>query len=68
VRPLPGAPIATPLEWSEVDDRKLSARTYTLRDIEPRLAKINGDPWHGIARQAKSLAGARRRLADLDAN
>jgi bifunctional non-homologous end joining protein LigD len=68
VRPLPGAPIATPLDWSEVDDRKLTARTYTLREIEPRLAKINGDPWHGISRQVRSLAGARRRLADLAAN
>jgi bifunctional non-homologous end joining protein LigD len=67
VRPLPGAPIATPLDWSEVDDRQLTARTYTLRDIEPRLAKINGDPWQGIGRQARSLAGARRRLAKLGA-
>lgn len=67
VRPLPGAPIATPLDWSEVDDRRLTARTYTLREIEPRLAKIDGDPWDGIGRQARSIAGARQRLARLGA-
>jgi bifunctional non-homologous end joining protein LigD len=67
VRPLPGAPIATPLDWSEVDDHKVTARAYTLREIESRLAKIDGDPWDGIGRQARSLAGARRRLARFGA-
>jgi bifunctional non-homologous end joining protein LigD len=62
VRPLPSAPVATPLDWSELDDTKLTARTYTLRDIAARLAKIGDDPWHGITRQARSLRSARRQL------
>ncbi|HEY1486689.1 MAG TPA: non-homologous end-joining DNA ligase [Micromonosporaceae bacterium] len=64
VRPLPDAPVATPLDWSEVDDRHLSARQFTVRDIPDRLA--HGDPWHGIGRRAGGLSRARTRLASLD--
>jgi bifunctional non-homologous end joining protein LigD len=60
IRPLPGAPVATPLDWSEVDDRRLTAQRYTIADIPKRLA--DGDPWHGFGRAARSLTRARARL------
>jgi bifunctional non-homologous end joining protein LigD len=64
VRPLPGAPVATPLDWSEVGDAKLTARSFTMPDIERRL-ESSGDPWKGIARRARSLLAARRELATV---
>jgi len=54
VRPKPGAPVATPLEWSELDDPTLTAHHYTLRTILQRL-KSHPDPWRGLASAAASL-------------
>lgn len=59
VRPLPGAPVATPMRWSELDDTR-SARRWTIRDLESRLAE--GDPWHDMPRRAHSLTKVRQRL------
>lgn len=59
VRPLRGAPVATPMRWSELDDTR-SARRWTIRDMESRLAE--GDPWHDMPRRAHSLAKVRQRL------
>lgn len=49
VRALPGAPVATPLEWSELEDPKLSAQGWTLRTVEARL-EARGDPWAALGR------------------
>jgi bifunctional non-homologous end joining protein LigD len=54
VRALPGAPVATPLEWGELSDPDLSARAWTLRTVGDRLAE-RGDPWAGIADHAVAL-------------
>jgi bifunctional non-homologous end joining protein LigD len=64
VRPKAGAPVATPLDWSELGDRKLHAGRYTLRNVLKRLSRI-GDPWQDIARQARSLQRPRRLLQEL---
>jgi bifunctional non-homologous end joining protein LigD len=56
VRALPGAPVATPLAWEELDEPSLGARGWTLRTIPERLAE-RGDPWAGIARHARALSG-----------
>ena len=64
VRARPGAPVATPLSWDEVADRRIGPRTFTLRTLSRRLEDV-GDPWRGIARRARSLkapAQALRRL------
>lgn len=66
VRPFPGAPVATPLTWAEVDDDRLSAQRWGLRDIEQRLADT-GDPWHGMRRRARTLRRARKHLSTLTA-
>ena len=47
VRARPGAPVATPLRWEELDDPKLRADAYTLTTLPARLER-EGDPWEGI--------------------
>jgi bifunctional non-homologous end joining protein LigD len=54
VRALPGAPVATPLRWEELEDPELHPRRWTLRTIPERLER-GGDPWAGIARHARAL-------------
>ncbi len=54
VRALPGAPVATPLAWDELDDPELHPRRWTLRTIPERLAAA-ADPWAGMTRAARSL-------------
>jgi bifunctional non-homologous end joining protein LigD len=54
VRALPGAPVATPLEWGELDDPELHPRRWTLRDVGARVAD-RGNPWSDIRLEARSL-------------
>jgi bifunctional non-homologous end joining protein LigD len=59
VRALPTAPVATPLRWEELNDRRLGPQRWTVRTIQDRLAD-GGDPWEGIARTAIRLPAASR--------
>jgi len=52
VRPLEGAPIATPLFWEELKDPSLKSTSFTIRNIHKRLKK---NPWAGIERFAKTI-------------
>lgn len=61
VRPLPGAPVSVPLDWSELDD--FDPRRHTLRTIADRLAR--SDPWADLSQAATTLDHARTRLAGL---
>ncbi len=61
VRARPGAPVATPLAWEELEDPALRSDTYTLRTLPDRLARV-GDPWRDMRRHARGLSAARRRL------
>jgi bifunctional non-homologous end joining protein LigD len=54
VRALPGAPVATPLAWEELDDPALHPRRWTLATVRERLAG-GGDPWARIAAAARAL-------------
>jgi bifunctional non-homologous end joining protein LigD len=54
VRALPGAPVAVPLSWEELEDPELRAQRWTLRTVQERLGDV-GDPWEGIGRHARSL-------------
>lgn len=47
VRPLPGAPVATPLDWPELDNPDLNARSYTIENVFRRLGQKD-DPWQDI--------------------
>jgi bifunctional non-homologous end joining protein LigD len=54
VRPRDGAPVAAPLQWSELDSRRLEPDLYNIRNVFDRLDKI-GDPWKDLKRHAKAL-------------
>lgn len=58
VRPLPGAPVSVPLDWSELDE--FDPRRHTLRTIAERLAQP--DPWAGLGQAAAPLDQASARL------
>jgi len=61
VRALPGAPVATPLTWTELDDADMTSQYFTLGKVPGRLA-AEGDPWADMHRYRRSLAAARVRL------
>ena len=64
LRARPGAPVAMPIEWSEVEDRRLSPQRYKLKDAL-RTVERGEDPWKGWRRRARSLTEPSRRLARL---
>lgn len=66
VRALPGAPVATPLEWDELDVPGMRSDGWTLRDVAKRVSE-RGDPWAGMYRHACALAPLKNRLAKLGA-
>ncbi|HKK80434.1 MAG TPA: non-homologous end-joining DNA ligase [Phaeodactylibacter sp.] len=57
VRALPGAPVATPLDWEEVSRLKNGAQTYNIGSVLRRLGQ-KGDPWKGIAKKRQALPEA----------
>jgi bifunctional non-homologous end joining protein LigD len=54
LRALPGAPVATPLDWDELSDSKLNAQSYTMENIFKRLSRRE-DPWKDFVRHRASL-------------
>ena len=64
VRARRAAPVATPLQWAEVEDAELNPRRFTMRTMGERLATTQ-DPWAGMSRHRRGLAAARRRLKSL---
>ena len=71
LRPLPGAPVSTPMTWDELAG-VTDPRDYNLFTVPDRVA--DGDPWAGIDDTAHSLepllqalGGAARRRAQLPA-
>ena len=62
VRPRPEAPVATPIDWSELG--RVEPRTYTMANLRRRLAR-KPDPWAGMAAQAVAFDPVRARLDEL---
>jgi bifunctional non-homologous end joining protein LigD len=54
VRARRGAPVAMPIRWEELDDRRLKPDRYTVRNAIARLDS-DGDAWKGIGRDARKL-------------
>lgn len=61
VRPRPGAPIATPLEWDELSDRDIGPRRFHIGNIFRRLSQRDC-PWSNIARHGQSVQRALARM------
>ena len=55
VRARPGAPVATPLTWPEVQDPALDPGQFTISTVRGRL-ESTADPWDGFARKRHSLS------------
>jgi bifunctional non-homologous end joining protein LigD len=60
VRARPGAPVATPLAWEELEDEALGPQSYTIDNLAERL-EARGDPWREIDARAASLEAAAER-------
>ena len=60
-RPRPGAPVALPLRWEELSDRRLRPDGATI-DTAPTRVDEEGDPWKGIGRHARSLTRVHEQL------
>jgi bifunctional non-homologous end joining protein LigD len=65
VRARPGAPVATPLSWPEVEDDGLEPGQFTIATVRARLART-ADPWAGFTDVGQGLSEAGQRLARLD--
>jgi bifunctional non-homologous end joining protein LigD len=66
VRPRPGAPVATPLHWEELEESSTVADRWTIEAVPGRLER-DGDPWREIFKHAQTLTPARKRLGQLAA-
>jgi bifunctional non-homologous end joining protein LigD len=64
VRPHPGAPVSTPLAWSEVS-AKLDVRKLNIRTVPKRLKTREEDPLLPVLQLRPDLMSALAKLADL---
>lgn len=64
VRPHPGAPVSTPLNWSEVS-AKLDVRRHNLKTVPKRLQKLLEDPLLPVLGLRPDLMAVLGRLAGL---
>ncbi|GAA3953950.1 non-homologous end-joining DNA ligase [Streptomyces marokkonensis] len=62
VRARPGAPVATPISWDQLEDPALHARRWTIADV---VDQARTRPWAGAMSRARTLGPARRRLNAL---
>jgi bifunctional non-homologous end joining protein LigD len=63
VRPLPGAPVSTPLTWREVN-RKLDIRRHTMVTVPERMKKLKKDPLVEVVELVPDLGDALGRLQE----
>jgi bifunctional non-homologous end joining protein LigD len=54
VRAREEAPVAMPIHWEELSDRRLRPDRWTVENAAERLAS-EGDPWKGMTRRARKL-------------
>jgi bifunctional non-homologous end joining protein LigD len=62
VRPLKGAPVSTPLAWSEVK-KGLTVEQFTIRTVPTRLRRRKKDPMLGVLEKKPDLGSVLARLA-----
>ena len=63
VRPRPGAPVSTPLRWSEVNAR-LDPSRFTIRGAVKRAEELGQDPLLPVLSRSPDLVGALGRLGE----
>ncbi len=63
VRPLPGAPVSTPLQWHEVNE-DLDIRDYTIKNLPQRMELLGSDPLAPVLTTMPDLVRALQRLQE----
>jgi bifunctional non-homologous end joining protein LigD len=63
VRARPGAPVATPLDWTELDDEAMQPARFTIGTVPGR----GGDPWAPMRRRRFGLGRARQVIGRIAA-
>ena len=63
VRAKLGAPIATPIKWTELSALKTSQK-YTIKNIFARLNKV-GDIWKNIEKKSAALTKAHKKIEQM---
>jgi bifunctional non-homologous end joining protein LigD len=66
VRAKPGAPVSAPCTWEEIEGGVVGPRTFTLRTMSDRVAKV-GDLWADMRRRRRGLRAAVAKLRRLEA-
>ncbi len=59
-RARPGAPVATPVSWDEVE-AGIAPDAFTVLNLPDRLSRLAADPWAEIGKVRQSLSAAIRR-------
>ncbi|QNP74388.1 ATP-dependent DNA ligase [Streptomyces roseirectus] len=62
VRARPGAPVAVPIGWDQLDEPGAGPRRWTVTNA---LEQARRRPWKGLPRRGRALGPARRRLDSL---
>ncbi|HZF88165.1 non-homologous end-joining DNA ligase [Streptomyces sp.] len=62
VRARPGAPVAVPVSWDQLDEPGFGPRRWTLADA---VDQARTNPWAGVMSRGRALGPARRRLDAL---
>ncbi len=64
IRPIEGAPVATPLNWEELNKSSLTAQSFNIRNVFNRLGRME-DPWKDINKNAMVLTSAIKKLKKM---
>ena len=64
VRARRGAPVSAPCTWEEVERGEVDPRTFTLRNMPDRIAKV-GDVWADMRRRGRSVKAPLEKLRRL---
>jgi bifunctional non-homologous end joining protein LigD len=61
VRPLSGAPVSTPLRWSEVNP-ELDIRRFTIANVAQRMQELKRDPLREVLTLQPDIGAALDRI------
>jgi bifunctional non-homologous end joining protein LigD len=64
VRPKEGAPIAAPLNWNELSNKKLYSQSFNIKNIFKKLDN-SPDPWKDINQKKNPLKKTRKTLDEI---